>query len=158
MLKLHGKSNRFVLVLAFLGISCAPQSRESDREAAPSADPPSAHAALASPVAPETAGRKLALLVGIGKYKNIGPRLYGPANDLEAMRSVLRSPAYGFRNEDIHVLPEGRAKRADILEEIEEHLIAKARPGDVVLFYFSGHGAVCSDPGDPTGLDNTLVP
>nr|MDJ0552937.1 caspase family protein [Microcoleaceae cyanobacterium MO_207.B10] len=56
--------------------------------------------------------------------------------------------------------------RQGILEAFEEHLIKQAKPGDVVVFHYSGHGSRVKDPNpvvqtslmDGSGLSGTLVP
>ena len=53
-----------------------------------------------------------------------------------------------------------QATRKGILTAFEEHLINQAKPGDVVVFHFSGHGSrvIDSDRDQPDGLNSTLVP
>ena len=38
-----------------------------------------------------------------------------------------------------------QATRQGILTTFEEHLIKQAKPGDVVVFHFSGHGSQVED-------------
>ncbi|MTJ10423.1 caspase family protein [Anabaena sp. UHCC 0204] len=103
--------------------------------------------------------RKLALLVGINEYSgNISP-LYGCVNDV-LMQKELLTYRFGFNPQDILTLTDQQATRQSILTAFEEHLIKQAKPGDVVVFHFSGHGSRVQDPdGDsPDGLNSTLVP
>lgn len=103
--------------------------------------------------------RKLALLVGINEYSgNIQP-LFGCVNDVLMQRELL-TYRFGFNSQDIVTLTDKQATRANILTAFEEHLIKQAKPGDVVVFHFSGHGSRVQDPdGDPPdGLNSTLVP
>jgi hypothetical protein len=67
---------------------------------------------------------------------------------------------FGFNPKDIHTLTDEQATRQGILEAFEEHLIRQAKPGDVVVFHYSGHGSYVSDPdGDnPDKLNSTFVP
>jgi hypothetical protein len=70
---------------------------------------------------------------------------------------VLR---YGFDRKNIVTLTNQQATREAILRSIEQHLIRPARKGDVVFYYFAGHGAqvpnAASD--EPDRLDESIVP
>ncbi|MBD2001428.1 caspase family protein [Leptolyngbya sp. FACHB-541] len=102
--------------------------------------------------------RKLALLVGINDYP-VGDVLYGPTVDVELQKQLLMH-RFKFSSADILTLKNEQAKREDILSAFETHLIAQARPGDVVMFHFSGHGARVRDPDcdAPDCRNTTLVP
>jgi uncharacterized caspase-like protein len=103
---------------------------------------------------------KLALLVGINEYRSaqISP-LAGSINDVEDMFQVLTTK-FEFRPENIKVLKNAEATHANIIDAIRNHLIAKARPGDIVVFHFSGHGSQMKDVTGKkiSGLDETIVP
>ena len=107
--------------------------------------------------------RKLALLVGINKYKKAPLR--GCVNDTEMQRHLLIH-RFGFNPKDIYILTDEQATRQGILEAFEEHLIKQAKPGDVAVFHYSGHGSRVRDPNpvvqtslmDGSGLSGTLVP
>ena len=104
---------------------------------------------------------KLALLVAINNYRNselISP-LSGSINDIEDMRQVLIGK-FDFPPENIVVLKDAQATHAGIMQAIQTHLIAKARPGDIVVFEFSGHGSQMRDVTGKkaSGLDETIVP
>jgi uncharacterized caspase-like protein len=106
--------------------------------------------------------RKRALLVGISRYNRGRPldwhNLHA-GNDVQALRRVLID-RFGFPADQILVLTDAQATRRGILDAFRRHLIAPARPGDVVLFHFSGHGQqIRDDNGDELdGLDESLVP
>ncbi|WP_321206732.1 caspase family protein [Tolypothrix tenuis] len=102
--------------------------------------------------------RKLALLVGINEYKGI-PELYGCVNDVQLQRELLIH-RFGFNPQDILTLTDQKATRKGMLTAFEEHLIKQAKPGDVVVFHFSGHGSRVRDRDRDTedGLNSTLVP
>lgn len=105
----------------------------------------------------QNTGRKLALLVGINDYPtDIGP-LNGCVNDVMLQKQLLIH-RFGFKEEDIVTLTDGQATRKGILNEFEKHLIKQAKPGDVVVFHFSGHGSQVPDPYSPGKLNSTLVP
>ncbi|NES07297.1 MAG: caspase family protein [Okeania sp. SIO2F4] len=107
--------------------------------------------------------RKLALLVGINKYQKAPLR--GCVNDTEMQRQLLIH-RFGFNPKDIYILTDELATRQGILEAFEEHLIKQAKPGDVAVFHYSGHGSHVRDPNpivktslmDGSGLSGTLVP
>lgn len=87
--------------------------------------------------------RKLALLIGINAY-DFAP-LQGCVTDVDLQRQLLTN-RFGFNPKDILTLTDTQATRGNILAAFEEHLIKQAKPGDVVLFHFSGHGSRVNDP------------
>lgn len=106
--------------------------------------------------------RKLALLVGINQYPS--EPLRGCVNDMELQRHLLIH-RFGFNPKDIYTLTDEKATRQGILEAFEEHLIKQAKPGDVVVYHYSGHGSrvfdpdpIVVEPGSNGGLNGTLVP
>ncbi|HEY0159891.1 MAG TPA: caspase family protein [Thermoanaerobaculia bacterium] len=122
----------------------------------------------------EGAVRRRALLVGINDYtaSRIAPKapmqtpaardwpnLNGAVNDVAAMREMLVL-LYGFDRRDIVTLTDQAATRAAILRALERQLAAPAAKGDVLLFYYAGHGSQVrnSASGEPDGLDESLVP
>lgn len=104
--------------------------------------------------------RKIALLVGINRYKYPGElsTLDGCLNDIESMNAALTSQPYGFKLDDIVILRNEQATRANIIKNFENHLIAKAEAGAIVVFHYAGHGSTMKNPSDPSGYDNTIVP
>lgn len=109
--------------------------------------------------------RKLALLVGINSYPQAKRfnNLEGCLNDVELQRQLLIH-RFGFNPNpsasDIMILKDGEATREGILTAFNEHLIKQAKPGDVVVFHFSGHGSRVVDPYkiSSDGLNSTFVP
>ena len=81
-----------------------------------------------------------ALLVGVGD--NIRPRfsLSGPKNDVPAVSDVLHGQ-YRIPSSHIRRLMNRQATRQNILAGWA-WLAQNARPGDLVFFYYSGHGTV----------------
>ncbi len=108
--------------------------------------------------------RKLALIVGINEYADPKQNLRGCVNDAILQRQLLIH-RFGFNPDDIVMLLDEDATREGMLTAFEEHLIDQAKPGDVAVFHFSGHGSLVSDP-DPIyrdaatgrGLAGTIVP
>jgi len=85
-----------------------------------------------------------ALLVGVSNYPTLpAMSLYGPANDVELMRTVLLRK--GFAAGNVQALADGvkgagDPTRASILKALDG-IVAKARAGDFVMLFFAGHGS-----------------
>jgi len=106
--------------------------------------------------------RKLALLIGINAYPQFP--LKGCLTDVSFQRELLVH-RYGFHSDDVLCLQDEQATRQGILTAFEEHLINQAKPGDIVVFHFSGHGSRVLDPDpvpewvvDGIGFNGTIVP
>lgn len=161
-------SSPFAFVLAALGL-CSCQAQGGVERGPPSPAPqfserPTPPAApslgLTSVVAGSVAAQRRALLVGINDYLYDGEiqDLRGTANDVEAMRDVL-TRRFDFAPENVLILRDRKATRANILKEFGRHLIDPASPDTVAVFYLSGHGSQTYDTsGDEAdGYDETLV-
>ncbi|MEG4235191.1 caspase family protein [Microcoleus sp. Pol11C3] len=106
--------------------------------------------ALAQPTA-----RKLALLVGVDKYPD--SPLRGCVTDVELQRELLIY-RFGFVPSDILTLTDAQATRENIETAFVTHLREQAKPGDVVVFHFSGCGSRVSLGESPGKIQNSLVP
>jgi hypothetical protein len=122
--------------------------------------------AAAAKQASAKAPTRRALLVGINNYKTLSPgsrgafdSLNGPLKDVEELAKLLES-RYGFKRENIHILPEKEATHDGILAAIQRYLIDQAAPGDECLFFFAGHGSfiINSKSAQSNRQDETLVP
>ena len=83
--------------------------------------------------------KRIALLIGNGKYASaVGP-LKNPANDVNLLAAALN--AVGFARDNIQVVT--NADRVAILAAIDSYAqkIAAAGPDAIGFFYYSGHGA-----------------
>jgi len=81
--------------------------------------------------------------------------LHGPSVDVASMQVLLKQ-SYGFQ--DIRVLDEQQATRKGILAAIDQ-LVADTHPGDLVVFYYAGHGSQRLDTlSSKNHLDETIVP
>ncbi|QYK42738.1 MAG: caspase family protein [Paracoccaceae bacterium] len=111
-----------------------------------------------------------AVLVGVGDYLHLDADLRGPPHDVALMARVLtgRGVPGGsiealISAPDLPDLPTGVVSglptRAGVLAAMDR-LAGASRPGDTVLFYFSGHGSQAPDrDGDEvTGMDQILLP
>ncbi|MBW4661350.1 MAG: caspase family protein [Drouetiella hepatica Uher 2000/2452] len=92
--------------------------------------------------------RKLALLIGINQYAEQvcdyavpkGSVLNGSVTDV-ALQQELLIHRFGFQPSDILTLTDQQATRQSILDAFQAHLVQQARPGDAVVFHFSGLGS-----------------
>lgn len=79
---------------------------------------------------------KIALLIGVSEYHNGFNPLPSAANDIEAMREVLKNPERGGFD-SVQLLPN---PSRDEMEQAIYDLFANRDKDDLLLFYFSGHG------------------
>jgi hypothetical protein len=86
--------------------------------------------------------KKQALLIGINNYQTING-LQGCINDVTNVRDILKS-FFGFTNNDIRVLTDERETKANILSRLE-NMVTEGKPGDLLIFQFSGHGSQVLD-------------
>ncbi len=109
-----------------------------------------------------------ALVVGVSGYPNLAEtlRLHGPRNDSrEVVKTIV---GLGVEPASVTVLADGVADlpagvaapgpgtRSAILGQLER-LEAESRPGDLVFFYFSGHGSQQPDrDGDEQGGNDEI--
>jgi hypothetical protein len=102
-------------------------------------------------------GRVLGLYAGITAYTDHST-LYGCADDARFLGEAMRA-AHLQAAADQQVLVDGAATRAAFLAGIRG-LAARARPEDVVVVFFSGHGNVRPAPGgdraELDGIDETI--
>lgn len=99
-------------------------------------------------------GKKYAIVVGISNYPgdlNVlqgGLDLFYADNDAQAVQTALINN--GFNPRDISVLVNRQATKDAILDKIND-IRNEVRPGDEVVFYFSGHSVIpeVDTPGFP---------
>ena len=90
--------------------------------------------------------------------------LEGAVNDATRFAALLQGDPYSFDEQNIHLLTEEQATAQNILDTFERQLIdASQCPGDVSLFYYSGHGSqirntAVKDSSSPDAFDETIVP
>lgn len=107
---------------------------------------------------PRGGKKQKALLVGINDYPNPEQRLEGCINDVFTMSAVLQD--CGFAPESIRTCLDGRATADGILSRLK-WLLDDPKPGDELIFYYSGHGAQVPEYGEnfePDHYVETLVP
>lgn len=110
--------------------------------------------------------KKWALLMGINDYKNLPPPswppiskftdLSGPINDVNLFKDLLIH-TFNFPPENITLLLNEQVIKRNILNCFEE-IATKSHVGDLIVFYFSGHGSQIPDlNGDEEdGFDEVL--
>lgn len=107
---------------------------------------------------PRGGKKQKALLVGINDYPNPEQRLEGCINDVFTMSAVLQD--CGFPPESIRTCLDSRATADGILSRLK-WLLDDPKPGDELIFYYSGHGAQVPEYGEnfePDHYVETLVP
>lgn len=110
-----------------------------------------------------TTPAKWAVVIGISDYTHfgdeIGGDLPGAGNDARAVADVLVN-RYGFPADNVKLILDGAATRDRLVTELSEWLPSVARKGDLIWFYFAGHGSQAWDlDGDEEdGLDETVCP
>lgn len=99
--------------------------------------------------------RKRALLVGINSYPQaVGP-LKGCVHDALRMKWLLQEIFY-FPDAGIRELYNANATREAILDSLN-WLVSDTKMGDVLMWYYSGHGTRIDSSHDPSGKDEVLV-
>ena len=127
-----------VAVIPFLGDAAA-QRPGASRPRSPSGNP-----------GPK--GR--ALLVGIERYQHsaVTPTRGGEA-DAKAMSRLIQDQGW-FAPEEVKTLVGPEATSQRIKEQFVQWLIEGSRPGDQILFFYSGHGTqVLDTDGDERAID-----
>jgi hypothetical protein len=102
---------------------------------------------------------KKAFLVGINRYPDPRNTLKGCVNDVLLIAKTLKEQ-YGFANQDVRLLTDQRATTSAIRTGLEQ-LVADAKPGDSLVFHYSGHGTQVRDVhGDELSdnLDEIICP
>ncbi|MBK8562630.1 MAG: caspase family protein [Saprospiraceae bacterium] len=102
---------------------------------------------------------KFALIVAVGKYPaSSGWEQLSSENDVRILRDAFLKQ--GFNEDHIAVITDRQATRQGILKAIRSHLTERAKPGDVAVFHFSGHGQQVQDDNadEVDGFDEALVP
>ena len=87
--------------------------------------------------------KKKALVVGIDKYFNPEWNLQGCTLDAAVMSGILQDH-YDFPRDNIRLLLNERSTKANILDRLE-WLVKDATAGDVLVFFYAGHGSQVRD-------------
>lgn len=93
---------------------------------------------------PAPTGKVYALIVGVSKYSEVVPLKYAN-RDAEAFAEFLKSKAGGAVDPaNIKLYKDEEATRANIFDELY-YLKSIVQPGDLLYFYFAGHGDIEQD-------------
>lgn len=95
--------------------------------------------------------KRKALVIGIDEYKIKGANLAGCVNDANDVVNTL--VVCGFPPSQIHKITNERATKARVLKELA-WLVKNAKPGDVLVYYHSGHGSQKTDRDGDEESDN----
>lgn len=85
-------------------------------------------------------GNTYALVIGINEYKHITPLEFA-AKDAEAIYQLLLSPAFDLPASRVTLLKNADASREQVFNSLYE-LGDKMQKGDMLIFYFAGHGDI----------------
>ncbi len=96
-----------------------------------------------------------ALLVAVAAYPKVSPLPPAVINDAREVTAVLTSLAHcGYDPRNVTTLLDSQATLEAIRRELGA-LANRAKPDDIVMIFFSGHGARLGNPNDP---DSALIP
>ncbi len=116
---------------------------------------------LGDPAAGPEGFRRLALVVGVGQYKEPSiTDLPGPPNDARRFYDLLtRDDGYGFPKQNVCLLLDEEATTERFKAAFEEGLVRRAQASDVAVVFFAGHGSQTPDrdQDEPDEWDETLV-
>ena len=116
---------------------------------------------LAAPVVGSEGFRRLALVVGVGQYRDPSvPDLAGPPNDANRVYGLLtRRDGYGFPKANVCLLLDEEATTAQFKDAFEKGLVDRAQANDVAVIFFAGHGSQTADRNrdEPDDWDETLL-
>jgi hypothetical protein len=126
--------------------------------APPSGPPVGVPPGSAVPPAPAGPSRRVGVFIGISDFQDPAIRdLKVGEKDALAMAEAMKRLG---RLDEAWTLVGPQASLRNIEEALRKRLPAATRPGDVVVIYWSGHGARCADVGgdERDGFDEYLVP
>jgi cell wall-associated NlpC family hydrolase len=123
---------------------------------------------VASPQCPQTAAvaskdgsRRLALIVGVSRYRDpLATPLPGASNDAKRMYDLLtRDNGYGFPKANVCLLLDEDATVEGFKSSFARTLVDRAQLDDVAFVFFAGHGSQVADDNrdEPDEMDETLV-
>jgi hypothetical protein len=101
-------------------------------------------------------GAKYAVVIGINDYPGTSSDLQYTVADANEMSYVLTN-IYGFPAKNVTELTDSAATKTAIYNAVN-NIKSVAKPGDEVVFFFSGHGAKGkADDGDKNNVDQAIV-
>lgn len=116
---------------------------------------------MGAPAVSSEGFRRLALVVGVGKYSDpMTTPLPGATNDARRVYDLLtRDNGYGFPKENVCLLLDEDATSERFRSAFARGLVDRARSNDVAVVFFAGHGSQAADLNrdEPDEMDETLV-
>jgi len=91
--------------------------------------------------------RRWAVIIGIEQYRKVAPVAFA-SRDAYAMREYA-TKLLGVPSEQLFLLVDDQATKAEILLLLEERLQQKVQSGDTIYVYFAGHGVPEVKDGTP---------
>lgn len=82
-----------------------------------------------------------ALVIGVSQYQHIKGLNFADRDAIEFTNFLQENDGWGLKEENIQLLTNENAKQGDILMGLQ-WLLDISKPGEDVIFYFSGHGDV----------------
>ncbi len=114
-----------------------------------------------TPVISADGKRRMALIIGVGQYKNNKINdLEGPPEDAKRIYQLLTDKnGYQFPEENVCLLLNQYADKKSVVSAFKQRLIEPAQQDDIVVFYYAGHGSQVTDLNndEPDNMDETLV-
>ncbi len=86
-------------------------------------------------------GKTRALIVGISKYEYVDTLQYADVDAKMFAQYLQQNGFWGIQKEDVTLLTNDKAKYGDLTVQLQR-IAMISKPGDNLLFYFSGHGDV----------------
>lgn len=116
---------------------------------------------LGSAVESQDGIRRLALIIGVGEYKNSKvPDLSGPPQDALRFYELLTSKdGYRFPKENVCLLLDEKATTSAFETSFDQALVQRARKQDIAVIYYAGHGSRTKDRNgdEPDEWDETFM-
>ena len=140
----HNIKNTFLTVLSLCFLFFLPPSFAATEQKSTAL---AEYCSVNDPVPSKDGIRRLAMIVGVGEYKD--PRindLPGPPNDAQNMYDLLTGKGgYAFPKENVCLLVNAEATTKKFTQSFTSTLINRAQPGDEVVFFYAGHGSQVPD-------------
>lgn len=89
------------------------------------------------------------------KGQVINNDLSGCVNDIKSYEKILLSK-YGVKKENVKVLIDKEANEANFVSNMK-WILGTAKPGDQVMFFYSGHGTQYDKAGEEDGKEEAIV-
>ena len=153
-----GDRLRLIVGLLLLGVGCANASAQTRRALLVGIDEYMRPSQNATPELSERTRERLRSVSGRPGRKDL-MNLDGAVNDVTRIRDLLIG-RFGFEKSNVILLTNEQATADNILDKLRAHLIESARPGDISLFYYAGHGSQIKNTltQNKVGVDSTMIP